>query len=202
MVMTDRERKGSKVPPAGSARARLEALQKREQLTAPMRRRAIMLFAFLAVLVSGFAVFECRARREQSWFDFYKDSAWMVREGRWDEVKELLSADLTIEGVEIGGRDELLALAKSYGEKGLSLHASHPFAFGEQGDTRWMRYFLTWSRGNLEDRNVVPIVSAWLVHVRMRLEDGVWRADYARVRKTLDAPALPSVATPPAEEGR
>lgn len=188
--MSENPKKEGQAPPPGSARARLESMQRRERATAPMRRKMLMLCAFLAVLISGLAVFECRSRREASWFDFYKDSAWMARESKWEELSGFLADDLVIEGVPIKGKEELLALAKKYERKGLSLHASHPFAFGEQEDSRWMRYFLTWSRGNLEDRNVVPIVAQWLVHVRMKLKDGNWQADLAVVRPTIPSPEV------------
>ena len=173
-----------KPPRSGSARAKLESFERNQKGKRSFQVRMIIILVMLGLAVAvQFVLFEMS--EDDTWFKAPKDAAWAIRQGSWDDLRDMIAADVVVEGRPEFDRDAILSLLRARSAGSLDAFATHPHAYGRRGDKRWVKFWGVYSRGDLEKKTTIPIVQTWEVVAEMEERDGRWQVVTLEIRDTI-----------------
>ncbi|MEE9392263.1 MAG: hypothetical protein V3W41_07135 [Planctomycetota bacterium] len=174
-------------PRSGSARAKLEAFERKDKGNRLLWKKLLIMAAILAAVLVAKVAFDHFTNVDTKWFEHPKNIAWMMREGKWEDIEPLLAEDLKVIGgpAEVTDAKSLISFLQQRGDR-LPVFATHPHRFGESAKGHWVSFFATWARGNLEKSNTVPLVDTWLVNAEIVERDGTWVVVKVELRPTIN----------------
>ncbi|MCA9321010.1 MAG: hypothetical protein KDB53_09760 [Planctomycetes bacterium] len=180
---------GSSNPRPGSARAKLEAFDRKNAAKNGLQRRMVVVLGMLFLVLVAVMMFGTLSK-DLKWFDLPETLAALQRKGRVDDVAKHLAPEFHLKVVtgEDMSRDDFLDRLRSLGD-GASVYASQPHEFDSDGDRHRVVFWLLWARGDIARSEVIPLTQSWLVEAEIDKRDEVWMVVGARARESIAPPS-------------
>ena len=178
----------SQSPRPGSARAKLEAFDRMNRGRDRMMKKFLIIVALLLVaMVIQFVV--SRSSDHTGYFEVPRDAAWLAREGKWGELRDLLTDDFEVKGVsQFSGPDEALAFLKGFSDGGLQVYTTFPHSWvSTKSGSAVVDFWIIWATGNVAKGDSIPLKKSWLVRAHM-IEDGGWKISSVLIHPTMTRP--------------
>ena len=176
-----------RVPPSGSARARLEAFERDQKGKKGFWVKVAIMAVVLVLALVAQIVFK-RAGSSEHWRRVPDVIARTFNDEDLDTLTKLLAPGYELEIEGRTSRDvptQVMRTELSPWTRAGTAHVSRIIDSGKSDRGHWMTFFLTYARGDLSDPAVVPLLRVWFVNAEVVEIDGDWKIARAEFRQTI-----------------
>lgn len=138
----------------------------------------LLVLAFIALfLIDAF-------QESTGWRKIPRDAARLFRDGKWEDLTELMASDIGFEGMDADRAEAITTLRRLSGAG--EFHVSDPFDFSARDGVYRIDFLATFARGDLRKEETIPLVTTWLVRLQLRGEGDGWVVTKATIKPAVE----------------